>query len=128
MECLEYCFKGAARCACASRASMCVRGLDAHRSSIHPPWRRVGILTVAVCLCATVADAFLSGASLGRIAPVIRAEQSTRSDKSAVTMQFKVPEFKMPQFNAPQFPTAGGGASVKIVAVSGEMPTAEDSR
>ncbi len=83
---------------------------------------------VAACLCAAEADAFLSGASLGRLVPAYRAKQSTRSAKSAVTMQFKVPEFKMPRFNALQFPTAGGGASVKIVAVSGEMPTAEDSR
>ena len=58
---------------------------------------------------------------MGRLAPTFRAGQSTRSAKSAVTMQFKVPEFKIPQFNAPQFPT-GGGASVKTVAVSGEMP------
>jgi len=90
------------------RRGVCARGLDAHRrmsrggSSIHPhPWHRFGIL-VAVCLCATVADAFLSGASLGRIAPVIRADP--RSAKSAVTMQFKVPEFKLPSSMRPSSP------------------------
>jgi len=77
---------------------------------------RAGILAVAACLCATEADAFFGGASFGRLAPAVRAEKSTRPGKSTATMQFA---FKMPQFNAPQFPTAGGGAAVKTVAVSG---------
>ncbi len=83
---------------------------------------RAGILAVAACLCATEADAFFSGVSFGRLAPAVRAEKSTHPGKSAVTMQFA---FKMPQFTAPQFPTAGGGAAVKTVAVSGEASTAE---
>ena len=86
---------------------------------------RAGILAVAACLCATEADAFFGGASFGRLAPAVRAEKSTRPGKSTATMQFA---FKMPQFNAPQFPTAGGGAAVKTVAVSGETPTAERIR